>query len=128
MNMIVQCGVLFGFLALGELVVTYTGISVPSSIIGMLLLTVALKIGVIKLRYVERMANFLIHNLGFFFVPAGIGLMGCLDILSDQWLPIIGAVVGSTLVIIAVTGHMHEITRKMVRRRSSGKLSGPEEG
>lgn len=127
MNMIVQCGVLFGFLALGELVVTYTGISVPSSIIGMLLLTAALKLGVVKLRHVERMANFLIHNLGFFFVPAGIGLMGCLDILSKQWLPIVGAVAGSTLVIIAVTGHVHVLTRKLMHRRSPRRLTDPEE-
>ena len=36
--MIRQCAVLFGCLALGELVVFLTGIKLPSSIIGMLLL------------------------------------------------------------------------------------------
>ena len=37
--MIRQCAILFGCLALGELLVYLTGIKLPSSIIGMLLLT-----------------------------------------------------------------------------------------
>ena len=41
--MIRQCAILFGCLALGELIVFLTGIKLPSSIIGMLLLTLFLK-------------------------------------------------------------------------------------
>mgnify|MGYP004715252487 CR=1 FL=1 len=40
--MIRQCSILFGCLALGELIVYLTGIKLPSSIIGMLLLTLFL--------------------------------------------------------------------------------------
>ena len=43
--MIRQCAILFGCLALGELIVFLTGIKLPSSIIGMLLLTHFLKLG-----------------------------------------------------------------------------------
>ena len=46
--MILQCAVLFSFLALGELVVWLTGIPIPSSIIGMLLLTAALKMKIVR--------------------------------------------------------------------------------
>lgn len=109
--MIVQCGVLFAFLALGELFVMLTGVPVPSSIIGMLLLTMALKAGVVKLSHVEKMANFLVHNLGFFFVPAGIGLMSCLGIVGSQLVPIAIATVVSTVIIIVVTGHVHQWVR-----------------
>ena len=47
--MIRQCAILFGCLALGELVVFLTDIKLPSSIVGMLLLTLFLKLGWIKL-------------------------------------------------------------------------------
>ena len=47
--MIRQCSILFGCLALGELIVYLTGIKLPSSIIGMLLLTLFLQLGWIKL-------------------------------------------------------------------------------
>lgn len=120
--MIIQIGILFAFLALGELVVWATGVPVPSSVLGMILLASALKAGVVKLRHVERVAGFLTHNLAFFFVPAGVGLMNCLGLLREQWLPIAGASVASTVVIIAVTGHVHQRVRIMMSRRSRRQI------
>ena len=57
--MIRQCAILFGCLALGELIVFLTDIKLPSSIIGMLLLTLFLKLGWIKLHWVQGMSDFL---------------------------------------------------------------------
>ena len=115
--MILQFGVILFFLAVGELIVWATDIPVPASIIGMLLLAAALRAGLIKPRHVDRLANFLVHNLGFFFVPAGVGLMNCLGIIADEWLPIVAASVGSTVIIIAVTGRMHITVRHIIARR-----------
>lgn len=112
--MILQCAVLFAFLAMGELVVYLTGIPVPSSIIGMLLLTAALKFRFVRLMWVDKVSDFLVRNLGFFFVPAGVGLMRCLGLISEQWLPIVGASVISTFLIIAVTGWVHQLVRRAV--------------
>lgn len=105
---------LFAFLAMGELVVYLTGIPVPSSIIGMLLLTAALKFRFVRLMWVDKVSDFLVRNLGFFFVPAGVGLMRCLGLISEQWLPIVGASVISTFLIIAVTGWVHQLVRRAV--------------
>lgn len=110
--MILQCAVLFAFLAMGELIVWLTGVPVPSSIIGMLLLAVSLRTGVVKEQWVDKMADFLVKNLGFFFVPAGVGVMRCLGLIRDQWLPIVTATVVSTFVIIAVTGWVHQWARR----------------
>ena len=109
------------FLSLGELIVWATAIPVPSSILGMLMLTASLKMRLVKPRQVEHLANFLVHNLGFFFVPAGVGLMNCLGILADQWLPISIAAVGSTIVIIAVTGWTHRAVRRSMVRRAAAR-------
>ena len=89
--MILQCAVLFAFLALGELIVYCTGIPVPSSIIGMLLLTASLKAGLVRLMWVDKMADFLVKNLGFFFVQAGVGVRRCLVLISEQCIKIVGA-------------------------------------
>ncbi len=114
--MILQFGVLFTFLVAGELLVRFTGIPVPSSIIGMVLLCASLKLGIVKLRWVDKLSGFLVHNLGFFFVPAGIGLMNCLGLIADQWMPIVGSTVISTVIIIAVTGWVHQIIRSASAR------------
>ena len=110
-KMILQFGVLLAFLAAGELLVRFTGIPVRSSIIGMVLLCASLILGIVKLKWVEKLSGFLVHNLGFFFVPAGIGLMNCLGLVADQLVPIVCATVISTVIIIAVTGWVHQFTR-----------------
>ena len=116
--MILQFGILMAFLAMGEFIVMATGIPVPSSIIGMLLLTASLHFRIVKLRQVDSLASFLVHNLGFFFVPAGVGLINCLGLIAEQWVPIVGASVGSTVVIIAVTGRVHQWVRHATSRHT----------
>ena len=110
-------------MALGELIVWLTGVPVPSSIIGMLLLTVALQLKIVKLRYVEGVADFLVKNLGFFFVPAGIGVMEHFDLIAEQWMPIVLAAALSVVVVFVVTGWFHQFCRRYFSRHehSDGK-------
>lgn len=110
--MIRQCSILFGCLALGELVVSLTGVRLPSSIIGMLLLTLFLQLGWIKLEWVQGLTNFLVANLGLFFVPSGVALMLYFDIIQAQFWPIVIATLLSTILVLVVTGWVHQLVRK----------------
>ena len=111
--MIRQCAILFGCLALGELIVYFTGIKLPSSIIGMLLLTLFLKLGWIKLHWVQGLSDFLVANLGFFFVPPGVALMLYLYVIAAEFWPIVIATIVSTALVLVVTGWVHQIVRKI---------------
>lgn len=121
--MILQCAIIFLFLALGELIVYITKIPVPSSIIGMLLLTFALSRDIVKPSQIEKVCNSLLKNLGFFFVPAGIGLMKCLGLLREQWFPIVTATVLSTFAVLFVTGHSLQLTRHITSLFKRHELS-----
>mgnify|MGYP000857070035 FL=1 len=114
--MAIQFFVIFGCLALGEVIVWATGIKLPSSIIGMLILTLLLKLGWVKLGWVERLSQLLISNLGFFFVPPGVALILYLNVIKDYWLSIMMATVVSTVLVLVVTGHMHQLVIKFERR------------
>lgn len=98
---------------MGELIVFLTGVKLPSSIIGMLLLTLFLKLGWIKLHWVQGMSDFLVANLGFFFIPPGVALMLYFDIIAAEFLPIVIASTASTLLVLVVTGWVHQLTRKI---------------
>ena len=111
--MVFQCAIIFGCLALGELIVWLTGIKLPSSIIGMLLLTLFLQMKWIKLRWVEGISNFLVKNLGFFFVPPGVALMLYLDVIKAQLIPIVVASVISMVVVFVETGWIHQLVRRL---------------
>ena len=111
-----QFFVIFGCLALGEVVVWATFIKLPSSIIGMLLLTFFLKTKIVKLEWVEKLSQFLLANLGFFFVPPGVAIMLYLDVIQKELLPIAMATLLSTILVLVVTGHMHQFVVKAERK------------
>ena len=110
--MVRQCFILFGCLALGELIVSITGIKLPASIIGMLTLTLLLKLKIVKLEWVRGLTDFLIANLGFFFVPPGVALMLYFDVIKMEILPIALATLLSTIIVLLVTGHTHQVVSK----------------
>ena len=111
-KMILQCLIIFACLAVGEIVVMLTGIKFPSSIIGMILLCTLLKTGVVKYEKIKGMANLLISNMGFFFIPPGIALMLYFDIIKAQFWPIFVSALLSTIIVIAVTGWVYQLTNK----------------
>lgn len=117
-----QLAIIIGCLAVGEFITWLTGISVPSSIIGMLLLTFLLKVKVIKLEWVETISNFLVKNMGFFFVPPGVALMLYFDIIGKEIAPIVLATTLSTMLVLVVTGWTHIMTRKIIKRIKGKKL------
>lgn len=114
--MVRQCFILFGCLALGELVVMVTGLKLPASIIGMLLLTLLLQLRIVKLEWVRGLTDFLIANLGFFFVPPGVALMLYFDLIRAEIVPIVAATVLSTILVLLVTGHTHQVVSKGERK------------
>ncbi len=115
--MIRQLAILFGCLAVGELIVWATGIHLPSSIIGMLVLALLLETKVIRLEWIQSLSRVLIANMGFFFVPAGVGLMLYFDVIKAQFWPIVIATVISTVIVLIVTGWVYQIIRKYGIRR-----------
>lgn len=104
--------VLFGCLALGDFLVWITGVHLPGSIIGMLLLTAFLQMGFVKLRWVKSISDFLVGNMGFFFVPPGVALMLYFDVIAAEFWPIVTATIVSTVLVLVVTGHVHQIVRR----------------
>lgn len=119
--MLIQFIIIFGCLALGELIVWLTGIKFPSCIIGMILLTIFLKIKLIKYEWVNKISNFLLENLAFFFVPPSVALMKYFDIIKAEWLPIILATVISTIIVLVTSGWTHQILRKHFNNKKEKK-------
>ena len=59
----------------------------------------------------DRTAGAMLTAMGVLLVPAGVGVVTELGLLRDQWLPIVGALVGSTLLGLMVTGVvMHRLS------------------
>ena len=117
-----QFFIIFGCLAIGEFIVRLTGIKLPSSIIGMLALTALLKFNIVELSWVQKLSEFLISNLGFFFVPPGVAIMLYLDLIQKEFIPIIMATVISTISVLIATGQAHQLVIKIERMIIKNKI------
>ena len=122
-----QLAIIIGCLAVGEFVVWLTGVSVPSSIIGMLFLTTMLKTKVVRLEWVETTSSFLVKNMGFFFVPPGVALMLYFDVIRAELMPIVVATVVSTMLVLVTTGWVHALACKGMAYFKGRLFRGAEE-
>jgi len=89
-------------------------ILIPGSIIGMLLLFLALIFKVVKLEHVENTSNFFLKYMGFFFVPLGVGLMNTFGILKTIWWQLIIILVVSNIIVMGLTA---KITEFLINRK-----------
>ena len=79
-------------------------IPMPASVIGLILLFVALSTNIVKLEQVEGLGTSLTGIISFLFVPSGISLYNSLDILKVYGGPILAIIFIATFVILAITG------------------------
>lgn len=112
MKILRQVVIILGILLLGEGIRVMTGITIPGTVIGMVLLFIALMTKLIKLDQIEQVSKFLLDHLAFLFVPAGVGLINSLDVIGSSWLPILVIVLVSTVVVIGVTGWTVQLLKR----------------
>lgn len=100
--------ILLAFLFAGDWIADAARLPLPGSVVGMLMLAAALRLGWIPERAVQPAAELLIRNMALLFVPAGVGLMAYGGLLAREWLPIVAASVASTVAVLLVVGWLQQ--------------------
>lgn len=127
--MLKQFSIILSIYFLGELLQKTLGLPIPGNILGMLVLFFCLLAGVIKLEMIDRISDFLLDNLAFFFLPAGVSLITCFSVLEGRWTAVLGVSVISTVIILGVTGLTVEFVKKLIQKKPVEiVLSGEKKG
>lgn len=96
------------FLVAGKLTAILLSLPVPGSIIGLLLLFVALSTGLLPQRYLQPAASQLLNNITLLFVPAGVGLMQYGDVLKQQGLVLLVVSIASLVLTLLGVGWCYQ--------------------
>ena len=99
-----QLLIILGITYTCELIVDYTGLSIPGSVLGMLLLFALLKMNIVKLSSVESSANTLLKYLPLMFVPLGVGIYQYIDIVKDNAIKLIVLLIITTVLVMVTSG------------------------
>jgi holin-like protein len=124
-----QFSIILTIYFLGELLQKAFKLPVPGNILGMLILFFGLYTGVIKLGMIDKISNFLLDNLAFFFLPAGVSLITCFAVLEGKWTAVLFVSIISTVIILGATGLTVEFVKRFLKRKSTeASLSGEKQG
>lgn len=105
--------IVFLCLLLGQVIVDGFGLPLPASIIGLLLLFLALQLGIVKIDMMQQLAKIMLDHLVLLVIPACISIMQYLDVIADDWWILLTATVISTLLVLICTAKSYEWFRAL---------------
>ena len=106
MKLYVQLMIIFMISLVGEGISSVFQLPVPGSIIGLVLLFLALQFKLLRLRHISMVGNFLLANMTILFLPPAVGIMDKFQVIAPYLLPssliVLGAIVLNVCVIAVV--------------------------
>ncbi|MBG9982751.1 CidA/LrgA family protein [Aerococcaceae bacterium DSM 111020] len=120
MKLLKQLFLILLFSLLGEILSVFIRgiIAIPGSVIGMLLLFLALHNKWVKMEQIEEVGTWLTDNMAILFVPAGVALLTHFELLSSVWWQLLLIVI----ITVAITmGFVGILVQKMTRNRKENK-------
>lgn len=118
MKFIKQFGIIMLISFLGEILKGIIPLSIPSSIYGLLIMLLLLKLNILPLESVREAGNFLIEIMPLMFIPAGVGLITSWNELRKILIPIIIITILTTIVVMGITGRITQFMVKNKKRKS----------
>lgn len=119
LQIIAQIGILTIYYLIGVLIVELTGIIIPASIIGLVLLWLSLYLKVLKVQYIQDGAGFMLAFLTLFFIPSTVGVIEYPELMTMAGFYLILAVIISTLFTIWVAGKVSQYIEKKEQSQQS---------
>lgn len=125
--MLKAIAILLVFQLAGEFLGLFLGLPLPGPVLGMALLVLGLLLLKRVPDWLETTSDNLLRHLSLLFVPASVGLVQYLDRIGAEWLPILAALVISTLLGIAASALTFVMVARLVGARPAAdeRKAGP---
>ena len=102
MKLYVQLMIIFIISLVGEGISSVLHLPVPGSIIGLVLLFLALQFKLLRLRHISMVGNFLLANMTILFLPPAVGMIVLFQVIAPYLLPIMLIVLGAIVLNVCV--------------------------
>lgn len=124
MKIMLQIGVVLGICLLGEGISLLLPIAFPGSVISMILLFLILLTGLLRPDHIRQKSDFLLQNMAFFFIPAGVGIMEYTDVLLPVVLPLLLICLITTVLTFAASALTAKLVIHLQEKAASRKKEG----
>ena len=96
-------GLLLGCQLAGEFIARGLGLPIPGPVLGLVILLAALALRPPLASALRPTTQVILAHLSLMFVPAGVGVIGNLDVLSSDWARLVMVLTLSTILSMLVT-------------------------
>lgn len=100
--------VLLAFLFAGDAISSVLHLPLPGSVVGMVMLAAALRLGWLPLAWVRAAAELLIRHMSLLYIPPGVGVMTYFGLIRREWLPLAAAGVVGMVAVLLVVGLLQQ--------------------
>ena len=121
MKSLFQVGVVLAVCLAGELISGVLPITIPTSVVSMILLFVLLLVKWIKPRHIEQFGDFLLKNMAFFFIPAGVAIIEQFDLLKECLFPFLLICFVTTIITFAATAYTVKAVMAVQKNAREGR-------
>ncbi|GJD97710.1 CidA/LrgA family protein [Methylobacterium iners] len=111
---------LLAFQVAGEFLHRVVHVPLSGPLLGMALLFLALVLWRGPSAHLQSTTRPLLANLALLFVPAGVGIIGHLDLLQRHWLPILVATTGGAAASLLATAGTMLLVERLIRPAPEG--------
>lgn len=103
---------------IGELLTLILPLPIPASVYGLIIMLICLFTGLIKLKQIEEVADWLILIMPVLFVPSAVSLINVGEALMKDILVISIVTLISTIIVMVVTG---KVAQLIIERKEENK-------
>ena len=116
-----QLGIILGIWAVGELISSLISniITMPGTIIGMIILFLLLQFKVISEEKIKDVADFLLGNMGIFFIPAGVSLIQSLGLIKENAILLLSCIILINIAVMIGCGKSVDFMIKLKEKKET---------
>ena len=111
-----QLGIILALCLIAEVIASLLPVTIPSSVIAILILALLLTFKVLKEEQIKETADFMLDNMALVFVPISVGMIEDLELLTGQVVGFLVVVCISLVLTFLGTYASVRIVQKCMKR------------
>lgn len=115
-RIVIHVLILYVLLLIGNWIQDLFNLFIPGSVIGMILLFLLLKTGILKIEWIIEGTSIILKHLTLFFMPVTIGFINYLDTFSGKGIWLFLIALFSTMLVMGISGSVSQILARRKER------------
>ena len=116
MKILTQLAIITGICMVGDWISSLLPIAFPGSVIAMIILFIFLVLKWIKEEQIQEVGDFLLNNMAFFFIPAGVSVMNYFELLKSSIIPFLFICAVTLILTFMVTAFTVSFVMKLQQK------------